>query len=329
MASKWEVNQAVKASSLPPPRRLIMLVLSDAADPKTGIIPDDRTPALREIAEWTGLDKSTVTRHLDALDDDGWVIRDRPDRETARRDRVRTRYRLDVPRGAHNATGRGAEDTTVDPEKAPSVMQPAPSQDGQVGQDAPLETDERGAQNTTPVVHPAPTPVVHPAPVPYTNKVKNDKTPSTSANTTADTPIVPAPKRADVEQICTHLADRIEANGSLRPTITKRWRTEARLLLDKDGRAMEQVLKAIDWCQSDPFWRANIRSMPKLREKYDTLRLQAMRPNGRASPKPQLVEVNGLMLGERNQEAIARHERIKRLQAAKNADQTSIEGPRP
>lgn len=83
--------------------------------------------------------------------------------------------------------------------------------------------------------------------------------------------------REDVDRLCGHLADRIEANGSRRPAITKRWRDEARLMLDKDGRTEQQVHAAIDWCQDDPFWRANVLSMPKLREKYDQLRLQAQR----------------------------------------------------
>ncbi|MGW1405051.1 hypothetical protein [Streptomyces sp. NPDC002403] len=88
----------------------------------------------------------------------------------------------------------------------------------------------------------------------------------------------PAPDREDVERLCAHLADRIEGNGSKRPTITKTWRTAARLLLDKDGRTEDQVHGCIDWCQNSDFWRGNVLSMPKLREKYDTLRLQATRP---------------------------------------------------
>ncbi|AVH58409.1 MULTISPECIES: hypothetical protein [Streptomyces] len=88
----------------------------------------------------------------------------------------------------------------------------------------------------------------------------------------------PTPEREDVEQLCTHLADRIEANGSKRPTITKAWRNAARLMLDKDGRTPQQVHAAIDWCQDSEFWRSNVMSMPKLRDKYDTLRLQATRP---------------------------------------------------
>lgn len=84
-------------------------------------------------------------------------------------------------------------------------------------------------------------------------------------------------RRDDVERLCTHLANRVAANGSKRPTVGKGWRDAARLMLDRDGRTEEQVRRAIDWSQDDEFWRSNILSMPKLREKYDQLRLQAQR----------------------------------------------------
>lgn len=86
------------------------------------------------------------------------------------------------------------------------------------------------------------------------------------------------PTRIDVERVCKHLAERTVNNGCRRPSITKRWRDAARLLIDKDGRTEEQIIKAIDWCQTDDFWRANILSLPTLREKYDQLRLAAQRP---------------------------------------------------
>jgi DNA-binding MarR family transcriptional regulator len=297
---KWRVNLAVRQSDMPPPRRLIMFALSDVADPKSGVIPDERTPSLRELAGWTGLDKSTVTRHLDALDDDGWVIRDRPERDTARRDGVRTKYRLDVPRGAESTTGDDED-----------VVQSA---------------TQHGAENTTDVVHCAPTTVVHSASVPYTDEVKDDKNSSSPKAPKAK----PKPDRPDVDKICTHLADRIEANGSLRPNITANWRTEARLLLDKDGRAVEQVLKAIDWCQSDPFWHKNILSMPTLRKQYDRLRLAAVeeerrRANGRASPGRQLVEHNGMHL---KPETVANLEGRKRWESMGDNGTHAIEGPR-
>lgn len=93
--------------------------------------------------------------------------------------------------------------------------------------------------------------------------------------------------RADVEAICQHLADRIAEDGSKRPTITEKWRQQARLLLDADGRNEQEVHAAIDWCQSHQFWRSNILSMPKLRERYDQLRKQAMQErNAPASTRP-------------------------------------------
>ena len=91
--------------------------------------------------------------------------------------------------------------------------------------------------------------------------------------------------RPDVERLCRHLADRIEANGSRRPTVGKRWHDAARLMLDNDGRSEEQIHHAIDWSQDSEFWRINILSMPKLREKYEQLRLQAARTNGRHTTK--------------------------------------------
>lgn len=105
--------------------------------------------------------------------------------------------------------------------------------------------------------------------------------------------IAPAdPPRDDVERVCEHLADRIVANGSKRPKITDKWRTSARLLLDKDERTEQQVHTAIDWCQNDSFWKANIMSMPKLREKYDQLRLSAQR--GQSVPANSQEATDGL-----------------------------------
>jgi len=93
------------------------------------------------------------------------------------------------------------------------------------------------------------------------------------------------PIREDVERLCAHLAEWVERNGSKRPNIGKTWRREARLLLDVDKRTERQVRNMIDWCQKDPFWHSRILSMPKLREKYDQMRLQASAQTARASPK--------------------------------------------
>ena len=103
-------------------------------------------------------------------------------------------------------------------------------------------------------------------------------TPPKSLPKSPPKPFTPAkPPREDVERLCTHLAGRIEANGCKQPAITAKWRDAARLMLDRDGRTEDQAHAAIDWCQDDEFWRANILSMPKLREKYDQLQMQARR----------------------------------------------------
>lgn len=105
----------------------------------------------------------------------------------------------------------------------------------------------------------------------------SDTTPPTSS---ADA------EREDVERLCKHLADRVESNGSKRPTIGKTWRDAARLMLDRDQRTELQIHAAIDWCQNDEFWRANVMSMPTLRQKYDQLRLKAQQEQGKGSGRP-------------------------------------------
>jgi hypothetical protein len=109
-------------------------------------------------------------------------------------------------------------------------------------------------------------------------EVEKEEEPNIMSATAAPPPDDAPALRADVEGICKHLADRIEANGSKRPTTTAQWRTSARLMLDKDGRSEQDVHAAIDWCQNNEFWRSNVMSLPKLREKFDTMRLQASRP---------------------------------------------------
>lgn len=109
------------------------------------------------------------------------------------------------------------------------------------------------------------------------------KKPSVSSSEVAD-----APSRPEVERLCTLLADLVEANGAKRPTVTKRWRDAARLMIDRDGHSTEQIEWLIRWSQRDEFWRANILSMPKFRDKFDQLRLKATREH--ANRRPSLAE---------------------------------------
>jgi hypothetical protein len=92
-----------------------------------------------------------------------------------------------------------------------------------------------------------------------------------------------SPPREDVEALCEHLRRRVVANGS-KAEIVASWRTDARLLLDRDKRAVGEAHALIDWCQDDMFWRGNILSIPTFRKQYDKLRLQAQAKGGLQLP---------------------------------------------
>ncbi len=76
------------------------------------------------------------------------------------------------------------------------------------------------------------------------------------------------------------LAELVAANGSPRPRVSQEWATEEDRMQRLDGRDPALAEALIRWCQADPFWRANVMSMPKLREKFDQLRLHAAREEG-------------------------------------------------
>lgn len=81
----------------------------------------------------------------------------------------------------------------------------------------------------------------------------------------------------NAERLCNMLALLIEENGSKKPKVTDAWITDMDRLIRLDERTPEQVENAIRWSQRDDFWKSNILSPKKLREKYDQLRLVAIR----------------------------------------------------
>lgn len=111
------------------------------------------------------------------------------------------------------------------------------------------------------------------APVPEPETVTTDEDSALEVTIIAAEP----GDRPDVEAICAHMADSVADRTGRRPRITKKWRDAARLMIDRDGRTPDQVHAAIDWVARSEFWRSNILGVPKLREKWDTLKLQAER----------------------------------------------------
>lgn len=206
-------------------------------------------PSMATLTKKTRLAERSVQRAIKRLSDLGELVV-KPNAGP----RGTNRYRITMTPGA---------------ESPPPQSHPRPKDTPSGGRGATESPDPRHSDTGTPVtVTPEPS-STHPEP---------SEEPSSSE---------PA-SRPDVEAICLHLADWIERNGSKRPTITKAWRDAARLMLDRDDRTAEQVMRAIDWCQQDEFWRANVLSMPTLRKQYDRLRLAAQR--GSPGAKPSTVD---------------------------------------
>jgi hypothetical protein len=79
------------------------------------------------------------------------------------------------------------------------------------------------------------------------------------------------------------MVELLVARGCKRPRVTKEWRDSARLLLDTDRRPLGEALTLMRWAAEDPFWRANVLSLPKFRDQYDQLRLRAEAPAANGS----------------------------------------------
>lgn len=78
------------------------------------------------------------------------------------------------------------------------------------------------------------------------------------------------------------------------PESLVKWASAFRLMRDRDKRDFVQVKAVIEWVTANDFWRPNILSAEKLREKYDTLKGQMERPNRSSSP-PQATSKNGFV----------------------------------
>lgn len=92
---------------------------------------------------------------------------------------------------------------------------------------------------------------------------------------------LPAEPRPDVEALCDRLVELMVENGSDRPDVSDEWRTQARLLLDADHqkyghREFDKAMRLLEWALKHHFWWNNIRSIPKFRKQYSTLRDQAL-----------------------------------------------------
>lgn len=153
----------------------------------------------------------------------------------------------------------GCEHCPTEPDVAPDDQ----TVSGRIAPDVAPESGGESDRNRETSLYPTPT-----RPLPDPTRPENSSPTIADATETEET-------REDVEALCQHLAARIIDNGNKPPAISKAWRAQARLLVDRDARDPGEAHRLIDWCQNDTFWMTNILSMPKFREQYDKLRLRA------------------------------------------------------
>jgi hypothetical protein len=92
--------------------------------------------------------------------------------------------------------------------------------------------------------------------------------------------LVEDPNQIAGDRLSMLLGDLLIADDEPRETIegkvrSKRWRDAGRLIFSKDGRDPAEAEALLRWSQRDPFWRKNILSLPKFRDKYGQLRRAA------------------------------------------------------
>jgi|ERR1035441_590012 hypothetical protein len=96
---RYELERAVEHAALPGPAKGILFVLCARISARDGSIPDRYQPSLSMLAAHSGYSRSTVMRHLNGLERDGWVARDRPEKPLSRAEHLTTAYTMSVPEG--------------------------------------------------------------------------------------------------------------------------------------------------------------------------------------------------------------------------------------
>jgi len=65
------------------------------------------------------------------------------------------------------------------------------------------------------------------------------------------------------------------------PKDLNKWALEADKMMRLEKRPLEEARRVMEWCQQDSFWKINILSMGKFREKYDQLKLKMEAKNAK------------------------------------------------
>lgn len=97
MQTRFDIERAVLESALPAGCRHVAHVLCIRIDAKSNMILSIYQPSISDLTRDTGLSRRSITRHLNRLEADGWIIRKRPTRHDALTKHKRTHYVIHIP----------------------------------------------------------------------------------------------------------------------------------------------------------------------------------------------------------------------------------------
>jgi hypothetical protein len=263
LAMNWALRDEQVQAAVHGVARSVLVVLADHANAAS-----EAWPSLATVVDESGWSERAVSTALAELEAAGFVVSD------GWRQRCRLRRLAITPTSAPPAE--------VDPAGGEQLTSAPHAEVGPTSA-APAEVPPHDLRTTS-----AP-----PAPEPLTGTVNGSRTLSADRCAKCDAllgededgdPVctnghsqAQVPKRDDVTGLCDLLAGlmlRNDPRARIAPT-SKRWRDAARLLLDVDGRTVDEAERVIRFSQTDDFWRANILSMVKLREKFPQLWMKA------------------------------------------------------
>lgn len=94
---RWAVERALKAADIPPIACHLALMLCTYLDADSTRLPYKFSPSITGLTRATGWSRRTVTRWLEWLECEGWLVRLRPTKEQQRKEHMRTAYSLLIP----------------------------------------------------------------------------------------------------------------------------------------------------------------------------------------------------------------------------------------
>ncbi|HEX7352514.1 helix-turn-helix domain-containing protein [Brachybacterium sp.] len=255
-AMVWALKHAPVSDPL---AHLVLIGLADHAG------PDGREarPSQKRLAEYVNVTDRTIRTKLRLLEEEG-LIRPGDDQLVAHLRADRRPLVWDLCMGVTKAmrraeadSGRNSDDTTTG-----STVHSRP--------EAGCTNDRNTASDRT--VH-------EPSSEPSVEHVGD---PAADAPLVGEVVTTTPPSRPDVQAVCQVVSEHVYQVTGKRPLWSKRWETQARLMLDADGHTVEQVRAVMAWVTASSFWSPNILSVPKLREKWPTLVGQARRDANQA-----------------------------------------------